>query len=93
MIEVGDADGTVFWHQGIELYNAARRAKKEVVLLAYAGEDHGLRKKPNQLDYHRRIVEWFGHYLKGEPAPAWIANGVSYLDREQELKRLKAKKP
>ena len=93
LIEVGDGDGTVFWHQGIELYNVARRAKKDVVLLAYAGEDHGLRKKPNQLDYHRRIVEWFGHYLKGEPAPEWIANGVRFLDRERELKLLKAKKP
>jgi dienelactone hydrolase len=93
LIEVGDGDGTVFWHQGVELYNVARRAKKDVVLLAYAGEDHGLRKKPNQLDYHRRIVEWFGHYLKGEPAPEWITNGVRFLDRERELKLLKAKKP
>jgi dipeptidyl aminopeptidase/acylaminoacyl peptidase len=92
MIEVGDSDGTVFWHQGVELYNVARRAKKDVVLLVYAGEDHGLRKKPNQLDYHRRIVEWFGHYLKNEPAPSWITNGLSYLDREQELKKLKARK-
>ncbi len=94
LIEVGDADGTVFWHQGVELYNIARRAKKtNVILLNYAGEDHGLRKKPNQLDYHRRIVEWFGHYLKDEPASAWITSGVSYLQREQELKALKAKKP
>jgi dienelactone hydrolase len=94
LIEVGDADGTVFWHQGVELYNIARRAKKtNVILLNYAGEDHGLRKKPNQLDYHRRIVEWFGHYLKDEAAPAWITSGVSYLQREQELKAIKARKP
>ena len=92
MIEVGDSDGTVFWHQGVELYNVARRAKKEVVLLVYAGEDHGLRKKPNQLDYHRRIVEWFGHYLKDEPASSWISSGVSYLDRDRELKALKTRK-
>jgi len=91
LIEVGDADGTVFWHQGIELYNVARRAKKNVVLLAYAGEDHGLRKRPNQLDYHRRIVQWFGHYLKGEDAPPWITDGVRYIDREREVKQTKAK--
>ena len=30
----------------------------------------------NQLDYHRRIVQWFAHYLKGEPAPKWITEGV-----------------
>ncbi|MDP9323359.1 MAG: prolyl oligopeptidase family serine peptidase, partial [Acidobacteriota bacterium] len=91
LIEVGDGDGTVFWHQGIELYNIARRAKKDVVLLAYAGEDHGLRKKANQIDYQHRILQWFGHYLRNEPAPAWITSGVSVLEREQELKRASKK--
>jgi dipeptidyl aminopeptidase/acylaminoacyl peptidase len=89
LIEVGDADGTVFWHQGVELYNVARRAKKDVVLLVYAKEDHGLRQKANQLDYHRRIMEWFGHYLKGETAASWITNGVTYLDKERST-RIKA---
>jgi dipeptidyl aminopeptidase/acylaminoacyl peptidase len=88
----GDNDGTVHWHQGVELYNIARRARKDVVMLVYAGEDHGLRKKPNQIDYQRRILQWFGHYLKSEPAAPWITSGVSFLDREQELKRLKTKK-
>jgi dipeptidyl aminopeptidase/acylaminoacyl peptidase len=88
LIEVGDADGTVFWHQGVELYNVARRAKKDVVLLVYGGEDHGLRQKANQVDYHRRIMEWFGHYLKDEPAAPWITNGVSFLDKEQTLKKV-----
>jgi dienelactone hydrolase len=83
LIEVGDADGTVFWHQGVELYNAARRAKKDVVLLVYGGEDHGLRQKANQIDYHHRILDWFGHYLKGEPAKPWITSGVTFLDKER----------
>jgi hypothetical protein len=67
-------------------------AQKQVVLLVYAGEDHGLRKRSNQIDDHQRIVEWFGHYLKGEPPPAWITTGLGYLEREQELKRLKTRK-
>jgi dienelactone hydrolase len=92
LLECGDNDGTVFWHQSVELYNVARRAKKDVVMLVYGGEDHGLRKKSNQIDYHRRIQEWFGHYLKGEPAAPWITKGVSFLEREQELKRLKLQK-
>ncbi len=92
LIEVGDSDGTVFWHQGVELYNIARRAKKDVVLIVYAGEDHGLRKKANQTDYQHRIFEWFGHYLKDEPAASWITSGESYLERERELKQLKARK-
>jgi dipeptidyl aminopeptidase/acylaminoacyl peptidase len=92
LVAFGDNDGTVHWHQGVELYNIARRARKDMVMLVYGGEDHSNRKKANQLDYHRRIVQWFGHYLKNEPAAPWITEGVSFLDREQELKRLKAQK-
>lgn len=89
LIEVGDADGTVFYHQGVELYNVARRAGKNVVLIVYSGEDHGLRKKPNQIDYQKRIFAWFGHYLKGDPAESWIAEGEPYLKHQDDLKKLK----
>jgi dienelactone hydrolase len=92
LLEAGDSDGTVAWHQSIELYNIARRAQKNVVMVAYIGEDHGLRQKKNQADYQRRILAWFGHYLKGEPAEPWITDGQSFLDREAEVKRLGAKK-
>lgn len=86
LMEFGDVDGTVDFRQGVEFYNFARRAGNEqFVLLVYPGEDHGLVKKENQLDYHRRILEWFGHYLKGQPAPAWMTEGVSWLDRKRAL--------
>lgn len=77
----GTEDGAVDFNQGVEFYNAARRAGKDFVFLVYNDENHGFRQEENQLDYHRRIVEWFGHYLKGEPAPPWIAEGVPYLDQ------------
>jgi dipeptidyl aminopeptidase/acylaminoacyl peptidase len=83
----GDNDGTVYWHQAVEMYNIARRAKKNVVMLVYNGEDHGLRQAKNQIDYQRRILAWFGHYLKGDPAEPWIAQGQSFLDREAEVRR------
>jgi hypothetical protein len=89
---VGDSDGTVAWHQGIELYNIARRAGKPVVMLAYMGEDHGLRQKKNQTDYQKRILAWFGHYLKGELAERWMTDGQSFLEREAEIRRAAAKK-
>jgi dipeptidyl aminopeptidase/acylaminoacyl peptidase len=88
LIEVGDSDGTVFWHQGVELFNIARRAQRNVVLLQYNGEDHGLRQKKNQVDYQRRLLAWFGHYLKGDPAEKWITNGESYLARQEEVKKI-----
>jgi dipeptidyl aminopeptidase/acylaminoacyl peptidase len=91
LIEVGDSDGTVFFHQGVELYNIARRAKKEVVLIEYAGEDHALRKKADQIDYQRRIFAWFGHYLKGEEAASWITNGESYLEHQRLSRNLGTK--
>jgi len=92
MIAFGDKDGAVDWHQGIEMYNAARLADKQLVMLVYEGENHGLREKPNQVDYHWRVREWFGHYVKGEAAPDWITKGTSYLDREKELERKKKDK-
>ncbi|MDH3272281.1 MAG: prolyl oligopeptidase family serine peptidase [Gemmatimonadota bacterium] len=81
----GDEDGVVDFYQGLEFYNYARRAGKEVVLLVYPGADHGLTEEAQQVDYHRRILEWFGHYLKGEPAAPWITEGETWVAREKRL--------
>ena len=67
------------------MYNAARLAQRPLVMLVYPGENHGLRKKPNQVDYHHRVSEWFDHYLKGESAPSWITEGQSWLERKRAL--------
>lgn len=80
----GDDDGTVDFRQGVEFYNYARRAGKQLVFLVYPGEDHGLRREEDQRDYHQRILEWFAHWLKGEPAVDWMS-GVSWLERKEEL--------
>ncbi|HUE85856.1 MAG TPA: prolyl oligopeptidase family serine peptidase [Vicinamibacterales bacterium] len=93
LVMFGENDGTVHWHQGVELYNIARRAGRHVVMLAYAGEDHGLRKRANQIDYHHRIFEWFDHYLKGAPAEPWITHGERFLDRERDLQQRKKPAP
>ena len=93
LMAFGDEDGVVDWDQGTEFFNFARRAGKQMVLLVYEGEDHGFREEANQKDYHRRILEWFGHYLKGEPAPAWITDGVTVDALEEEKKRVAAKPP
>jgi acetyl esterase/lipase len=82
----GTNDGAVEYNQGVEFYNAARRLGKQMVMLSYDGENHGLAREPNQLDYQNRIMQWFGHYLKGEPAPDWISRGVSYIEQQDGLK-------
>ena len=89
LVMFGENDGTVHWHQGVELYNIARRAGTNVVMLVYAGEDHGLRKAQHQIDYHHRIFEWFDHYLKGEAAERWILEGEPFLERERDLQQRK----
>ena len=85
LIEVGGDDGTVDNRQGVEFWNYARRAGKQAVMLYYPGEGHGLQKRENAVDYERRILQWFGHYLKGEPAPKWITDGQSWLERKALL--------
>jgi dipeptidyl aminopeptidase/acylaminoacyl peptidase len=85
LLQAGADDGTVDPRQASLFFNYARRAGKNVVLLMYPGEGHGLGKKENQLDYERRILQWFGHYLKGEQPAPWITDGQKALDRRAIL--------
>lgn len=85
LIEIGGEDPTVDMRQGVLFWNYARRAGKEAVMLLYPGEGHGLGKKENAVDYERRILQWFGHYLKGEAPAAWITDGQSWLQRKAIL--------
>jgi dipeptidyl aminopeptidase/acylaminoacyl peptidase len=85
LLEEGDADGNVNYWQSMELYNFGRRLGKEVVFLVYNDENHGVARPESQIDYHRRQLEWFAHYLKGEPATDWISHGESYLARQRML--------
>lgn len=89
----GDKDGTVEFFQSTEFYNYARRAGKQVVLLVYEGENHGFTKKPNQIDYQRRILEWFGYYLKGDPPAPWIRQGIPVERQEAERRRVAGANP
>jgi dienelactone hydrolase len=76
MILHGTADNAVDWHQGLELYGAARRWGKKVILLSYPGEPHHLSKKENQKDFQERMKQFFDHYLKGSAEPKWMVEGV-----------------
>jgi dipeptidyl aminopeptidase/acylaminoacyl peptidase len=81
----GTDDGAVEFNQGIEFYNAARRADKQLALLVYDDENHGLSKQDkNTVDYRNRLLQWFNHYLKGEEGPDWITEGVPYLKQVEK---------
>jgi len=79
LILQGTDDGAVDWLQGVELYNAARRFGKNVILLSYPGENHHLAKKENTKDFQVRMKQYFDHYLKDALAPSWMTDGVPNL--------------
>lgn len=76
MITHNDADGAVPWYQGIEYFTALRRLGKKVWMLQYNGEDHNLVERRNRKDLSIRLGQYFDHFLKGAPAPRWLAEGV-----------------
>jgi dipeptidyl aminopeptidase/acylaminoacyl peptidase len=82
LIMHGTADPTVAFHHALGFYNALRFNGKTAVLLAYPDEGHGLRGHANRKDLTARFFEFFNHYLKGEPAPAWLAEGRPFLEKE-----------
>lgn len=81
LVEFGTDDGAVDFNQGVELYNTMRRMQNPFVMLVYEGENHGLAREENQIDYATRAFEWHEHYLLGKEAPKWITEGLPYLER------------
>jgi dipeptidyl aminopeptidase/acylaminoacyl peptidase len=84
-----DKDGAVDFNQGITFYNTLRQLGKEVILLEYPGENHGLVQRGNLKDYQSRMTEWFDVHLKGAPAPDWIERGVPRLQMDDHLRARK----
>ena len=76
LIMHNDADGAVPWYQGVEMFMGLRRLRKPAWLLEYNDEAHNLRERRNRKDLTIRLQQFFDHYLKGEPAPAWMQDGV-----------------
>lgn len=81
-----DKDGAVDFTQGVEYYNTLRRLGKPVVMLQYKGENHGLVKEPNRIDYSHRMLGFFDHHLKGKSAPKWWSKGIKHLDHKEHIK-------
>ncbi len=76
-----DADGSVPWYQGIELFTAMRRLGKPVWLLQYNNEDHNLVERKNRKDLSIRLAQFFDYWLKGTNPPEWIKNGLPATEK------------
>jgi len=93
LIMHGTADPTVSFQEGLGFYNALRFNGKTATLLAYPGEGHGLRGLANRRDLTIRYFQFFDHYLRGAPAPRWLAEGVPYLEKDWRRDASKELKP
>ncbi|HEX7051945.1 MAG TPA: prolyl oligopeptidase family serine peptidase [Longimicrobiales bacterium] len=80
-----DADGAVPWYQGIEYFVSLRRLHKPVWMIVYNGEDHGLRDYVDRKDWAIRMQQFFDHFLKGAPAPVWLAEGIPAVQKGRTL--------
>ncbi len=85
LIMHNDADGAVPWYQGIEMFMALRRLQKPVWMLQYNDEAHNLKERRNRKDITVRLQQFFDHYLKGDPMPEWMRNGIPMTRKGQEL--------
>jgi len=87
LIMHNDNDGAVPWYQGIELFTAMRRLNKPVWMLTYNNEEHNLKAESwaNRMDLTIRMKQFFDHYLKGEPMPSWMENGIPAIRKGKEL--------
>ncbi len=67
----GDADVNVPPGQSDEMFAALRVQRKNVELVFFPGEDHGIYGKwANRVAHRTMILEWFDRWLRDEPA-AW----------------------
>lgn len=80
-----DEDGAVPYYQGIEMFMGMRRLQKPAWLLVYNKEAHNLTKIKNRQDLSIRMMQFFDHYLKDEPAPVWMTKGLPRVNKGKDL--------
>lgn len=83
MMMHNDADGSVPWYQGIEMFTALRRLNKPVWMVTYNGEDHNLTMRHNMKDLSVRLYQFFDYYLKDAPMPVWMKEGRTAVEKDR----------
>jgi dipeptidyl aminopeptidase/acylaminoacyl peptidase len=93
LIVITKFDGNVNIQQGIEFFISLRRAGKKAWLIRYLSDQsqHGVIEQNEQKDLYTRINQFFDHYLKGQPAPEWMTEGIS--TKETRLRTLTGYNP
>jgi dipeptidyl aminopeptidase/acylaminoacyl peptidase len=86
MIMHNDADGSVPWYQGIELFTGLRRLGKTAWLLNYNDDDHNLMKNANRMDLSIRMRQFFDYYLLDKDPPQWLIEGLPATVKGKEYR-------
>jgi dipeptidyl aminopeptidase/acylaminoacyl peptidase len=86
LIMHNDEDDAVPWYQGIEMYMGLRRLQKPVWMLTYNNDKHNLMRRANRVDLSIRMMQFFNHYLKKEPMPRWMDEGLPAIKKGEELR-------
>jgi dipeptidyl aminopeptidase/acylaminoacyl peptidase len=66
----GDIDWNVPILGGEQMYQALKRLGRTTELVVYPGEYHEFKTPSHIKDRLERYLAWYGHYVKGDPAPA-----------------------
>ena len=85
LIMHNDDDGAVPWYQGIEYFIGLRRLGKPAWLLNYNEADHWPLKIRDKEDFQIRMAQFFNHYLKDEPMPKWMKEGIPAVKKGIDL--------
>lgn len=85
LIMHNDSDGHVPWYQGIEYFVALKRLGKPAWMLNYPGEPHWPMRLANRVDFQKRMLQFFDHYLKDRTMPKWMKEGVKAVEQDFEL--------
>jgi dipeptidyl aminopeptidase/acylaminoacyl peptidase len=85
LIMHNDEDGAVPWYQGIELFVGLRRLGKPAWMIVYNDEPHWPTTDAHIRDWNIRMQQYFDHFLKGAPAPRWLAEGIPATRKGRDL--------
>ena len=68
----GNKDTNVLPRQSMSFYSALRRDHVPVIALFYPEEKHSMTTRDAQYDLNRRMIEWWGYFLKDRKDVDWI---------------------
>ena len=85
LIMHNEKDGAVPFGQGVEFFIALRRLGKQAWLLNYNEADHWPTKVRDKYDFQIRLAQFFDHFLKGEPMPKWMKNGIPAVNKGLDM--------